>query len=168
MVSLYVEYLAATPRPPDGFCALSEVDLLPFAPTWLAVIGDAVTFLQAQPDVDPARTGAAVYSLGATLTLAAATEDPRYRALVVYSGLLFGPLYERVDHLPPTLILHREADARIPVAEAYALNDALAGAARTHDLVVYPGRPHTWTAVDRADADARAIAFLRRHLFEEP
>ncbi|MGD9890153.1 MAG: dienelactone hydrolase family protein [Dehalococcoidia bacterium] len=164
VVSLYVEYLAATPRPPDGFCALPEVDLLPIAPTWLAAIGDAVTFLQAQPDVDPTRIGAAVYSLGATLTLAAATDDPRYRALVVYSGLLFGPLYERVDHLPPTLILHGEAGARIPVAEAYAL----AGAGRTHELVVYPGGPHTWTAVDRADADARAIAFLHRHLSEQP
>jgi dipeptidyl aminopeptidase/acylaminoacyl peptidase len=81
--------------------------------------------------------------------------------------LLFGPLYERVDHLPPTLILHGEADARIPVAEAYTLSDALAGAGRTHDLVVYPGGPHTWTAVDRTDADARAIAFLHKYLSEE-
>jgi dipeptidyl aminopeptidase/acylaminoacyl peptidase len=42
----------------------------------------------------------------------------------------------------PTLILHGEKDARVPVSQATAFHRALQAAGARHELVVYPREPH--------------------------
>ncbi len=81
-----------------------------------------------------------------------------------------GPL-ERVRELrAPILALMGGNDAAIPVAEAEAFDRALDKAGVEHDVVVYPGAPHSFFdrkyeefAEASANAWQRVLAFVERH-----
>ena len=55
-------------------------------PLWMKTLWDAVSFVAAQPSVDPARIGLLGFSLGAYLALSAAAIDPRVKIVVDYFG----------------------------------------------------------------------------------
>ncbi len=61
-------------------------------------------------------------------------------------------------------------DPAIPVAEAEAFGAALDAAGVEHEVVIYPGAPHSFFdrkyeefAADSEDAWNRVLAFLERH-----
>jgi dipeptidyl aminopeptidase/acylaminoacyl peptidase len=43
---------------------------------------------------------------------------------------------------PPTLVLHGEADARVPISQGYELYNALLRRGVETEMVVYPRQPH--------------------------
>jgi carboxymethylenebutenolidase len=161
-VTLYIDYFSRTPG--VDYCTAADSELLGRAPVWLEEITDGATFLQRQPGVVPERLGLVGHSLGSIAALVAAVADPRYRAVVEYSGLLAPLLRGEADRLPPVLIQHGDADRRIDVAEAHALRDAIEAAGGEYELAIYPGGGHSWPGEQGAAALARTIAFLRRHL----
>lgn len=130
---------------------------------WMNTLGDAITWLQKRPTVDPQRIGLIGISLGAALSLATASQDGRVKAVVDY----FGPMpqgFERTTRFPPTLILHGAADPIVPAANAYAIETVLKSLGVPYEIVVYPGQGHVLFGEAQADAEQRVTAFLERHL----
>jgi dienelactone hydrolase len=139
--------------------------------------------------VDGDHVGLVGFSLGAYLALASAAEkDLHVSAAVELFGGLPRLLRDKAANLPPTLILHGDADTVVPVTEAYALRDLLRKAKRVCEFQVYaePGhvfsdpddegqesKPLGWEALLRvqkqvSDADKRIAAFLEKYLKEAP
>lgn len=130
-------------------------------PVWAATIRDGLPWLGRQPGVDPGRLGIVGVSLGAALALTVAANDRRVKAVVSTSGPLPDGLSGR---LPPTLILHGEADRLVPVSNARAVARLLEEAGTPHEIQIYPGAGHTLSGMAQLDAASRIAAFLDRHL----
>lgn len=125
-------------------------------PQWLETIDDALHFVAARPDVDPARIIVAGISLGAFLGLAlaaklSASTDPaessRIRAIVDVSGGLVAPFdVMATSRFPPTLVLHGVADTVVPVAFGEALTGKLLQLGVPHRTELVPGEGHWFSA----------------------
>jgi carboxymethylenebutenolidase len=144
---------------------ITEDNFLP----WLDTVRQTVRHAAKQRGVDPTRVGVVGVSLGAFLALAAAAPGDLPIAAVVD---LFGGLAEKfrkdVKKLPPTLIVHGDADKVVPVAEAYALEGVL----KTHkvdcEIKIYKGQDHVFRTdpfgTDVSHARRLTLAFLAKYL----
>lgn len=132
--------------------------------TWLATIGDAVTEVGQLPEVDGERIGMVGYSLGAYLALALASRDRRVKAVVEFAGGMDATFAKGVQHLPPTLLVHGEADRRVPFDRATELQAVLARLGTQHETRFYPGEGHFFSPAAGLDALEAAVVFLQRHL----
>ena len=81
-----------------------------------------------------------------------------------------GPIERASEFSAPILALQAGDDRGIPVEDSRALEEALAAAGVEHDVVIYPGAPHSFFdrryegfAADSEDAWRRVVAFLERH-----
>ena len=104
------------------------------------------------------------FSLGAFLAVSLGAEVD---AIVDYYGGIseLAPLPAK---LPPTLIVHGEADSTVPVSEARRLAAVLEERHVAHEMHLYPEAEHVFDAKRApgsagADAWRRALAFLRVH-----
>ena len=171
--------LAATAQPlaSQGFCvyvphyfdrtgtieAAMPAMLLDF-PLWMKTLWDLTSIVARQPLVDSDRIGFVGFSLGGYLAMSLASIDPRVRAVVEYFGGLPKEIKMFMRRLPPTLILHGDADTVVPVAEAHNLSQILQDRSVPHEVRIYPGEGHHFTAEARADADHRMQAFFKKYL----
>ncbi|MGX1742257.1 dienelactone hydrolase family protein [Bosea sp. NPDC055353] len=124
-------------------------------PVWLEAI-ETITGDQ------QARFAVVGFSLGGALGLALAARDRRIKAVVDFFGFL-PPGLDRAS-LPPTLILHGDADRVVPVSNAEAIERLVksnGGSVQSH---IYPGEGHGLSLGSWPDAIARTQAFLREHL----
>jgi carboxymethylenebutenolidase len=135
---------------------------------WLKTIGDGVTHLASQPDVDPQRIGLLGFSLGAYLSLSEAMFDPRVCAVVEYFGGLPEVLAKDLKRLPPVLILHGEADRVVPVKEAEALERLFTEKNIRFEKKIYPKQGHGFLGADGADAVKRSGAFFEKYVKNAP
>ena len=158
-VSLLVRYFDRT----DGPETKSWTQTQKFA-AWRQVVADAVTYAATLPDVDADRIGLVGVSLGASLALASATQDTRVHAVVDYYGEMPDNFETHVRKIRPVLILHGDKDLVVKVDVAYRLEALLKKNQIPYEMKIYPGQGHGFQGADLADALARAIAFLRRHL----
>ncbi|MGO4524563.1 dienelactone hydrolase family protein [Microvirga sp. 2MCAF35] len=131
---------------------------------WMSTVQDALSFASDQPNADSRRIGIVGISLGAALSLAVASTDPRVKALVNYFGPLPQGAIATTSKLPPTLVLHGSADPIVPVANAYAVEALLRQQDVPHEIKVYPGQGHGFRGKAEDDASARSLAFLQRYL----
>jgi carboxymethylenebutenolidase len=133
---------------------------------WMETVADLVTHASRLPQVDRRRVGLLGHSLGAGLAVSNAMADKRVSAVVEYAGSLVfidGPPPQPLP-MPPTLILHGDADNIVPVSEAHKL-EALFGEWQTpYEIKIYPGAGHGFRGDDAQDAWNRTVAFLDRHL----
>jgi carboxymethylenebutenolidase len=81
-----------------------------------------------------------------------------------------GPIQRAGEMGAPILALQAGDDAGIPVEDSQALGEALAAAGVEHEVVIYPGAPHSFFdrkqeefAADSEDAWKRVLAFLERY-----
>jgi carboxymethylenebutenolidase len=81
-----------------------------------------------------------------------------------------GPIQRASEMTAPILALQGGDDPGIPVEDSKALDDALAEAGVEHEVVIYPGAPHSFFdrkyeefAADSEDAWNRVLAFLERY-----
>lgn len=131
---------------------------------WQDTVKDGIDFILQQPQVRPGKIGMFGYSLGAFLTVGAATTDSRVGAAAELSGGLFDRLKGHTQRFPPLLILHGRKDERVPLKYAEEL---LAEARRLQahpEVHLYPDEGHALTATAAEDAAARALDFLQQHL----
>jgi carboxymethylenebutenolidase len=133
-------------------------------PDWAETVGDALTFLQQQSDVDRKRLALIGTSLGGGLALGVAAEDARVRALVSYFGFLPDSVRATAKRLPPTLVLHGARDSIVPVSNAHAMQKLLERLNVEHEVHVYPDQGHSFRGLAQFDAANRTAAFLRKHL----
>lgn len=131
---------------------------------WMETVRDALRYVAARPEVDPARIGIVGISLGAGLGLAVSGGEPRVRALVSYFGPLPQGAVSAAAKLPPTLVLHGAADPVVPALNAQAIEALLRQQGVPHEVKVYAGEGHGFRGAAERDATARVVAFLGRHL----
>ncbi len=128
---------------------------------WMETINDTVDFASKRPDVNPEKIGFVGFSLGAYLALSNATIDPRIKVVVEYFGGLPESLVEKAGKLPPTLVLHGDADVVVPVKEAEKLKALLEKHKIDHEVKIYEGKGHGPLG---EDSGKRALAFLDKYL----
>ena len=131
---------------------------------WLRTVADAVTNVSRQPNVDPDRIGLIGFSLGSFLSTTLGMYDERICAVVDYFGGLPNVLAKDVRTLPPTLILHGDADDIVPVSEARSLESLLKERHVPHDLRIYEGQSHGFHGATFDDSTRRVIAFFGTHV----
>jgi len=133
-------------------------------PVWMKTLWDAVSFVEKQPGVDRERIALLGFSLGAYLSLANASIDNRVGVVVEFFGGLPREMRLFMRRLCPVLILHGEADATIPVSEAYNLQRLLEEKKIPYEMKIYPGAGHGFKNEVWRDAGLRALQFLQKHL----
>ena len=81
-----------------------------------------------------------------------------------------GPIQRAGEMTCPVLALQGGDDAAIPVEDSTAFDEALGAARVEHEVVVYPGAPHSFFdrkqedfAAESEDAWKRVLAFLERY-----
>jgi len=108
------------------------------------------------------------FSQGGFLAVAAASQDPRIAALVVFYGGVPGALRDSIAHLPPLIALHGDADNVVPLSEGQALVALGRKLGQPAELVVFPGAGHGFSkGPDAAKAQQMALAFLRQRLMPQ-
>ncbi len=138
---------------------------------WSETVRDAVAYTRKLPAVDPDRVAIVGFSLGGYLALSTApTCDPPVRAVVELFGGLPEESRKGPGKFPPTLILHGDEDAVVPVTEAYKAAGVVLAQKQDVEIDVRPGvghvfiRPRTGLP-DRTELDrgrTRMVEFLTR------
>jgi carboxymethylenebutenolidase len=133
----FIEYYDATPNSDP------TTDPMESFKTWTAAIHSGIEALARNPAVDPKRIALMGFSQGAYLAVGTAAQFPNDVAAVVeYYGGLIPTLRDKASSMPPTLIIHGEADSVIPVTEAKDLDAMLTKANRPHEMHLYPRVDH--------------------------
>jgi carboxymethylenebutenolidase len=133
-------------------------------PLWGKTLWDAISHVEQQPQVDPANIGLLGFSLGAYLALSVATVDHRVKAVVDFFGGLPKEMKFFMRRLCPVLILHGDADATVPVEEAYHLQEVPEKRGISYEMQIYPGIGHGFSGEIWQDATRRTLRFLKAHL----
>ncbi|MBL8706142.1 MAG: dienelactone hydrolase family protein [Rhodospirillales bacterium] len=129
-------------------------------------IETAITAVQALSYVNHERIGLFGLSLGGFHALAIAARDHRVGAVVDMFGAMPRPVGPTVERMPPTLVLHGERDAVVPVRRAHELAKLLKTVGAVHEVKIYKGQGHSFTGAADQDSVERTVAFLVRHLGE--
>jgi len=161
-VVFFVHYFDATATSYASFSGIQRNFRI-----WLAVIADGIGFAQRHAKVDSARIGLLGVSLGGYLSLSLASQDARVTAVVSLMGGMPPEVISATHDMPPTLLLHGEADPVVPVSEAYAVERLLKTLGTKYELKTYPGQGHSFRGVAQLDALTRTLKFLCRHLKNE-
>jgi dienelactone hydrolase len=127
-------------------------------------IDAAITAVQALSYVDHERIGLFGLSLGGFHALAIAARDERIGAVVDMFGAMPRPVAPSVERMPPTLILHGDRDAVVPVKRAHELAKLLKTIGATYELKIYKGQGHSFTGMADQDSVERSVDFLERWL----
>jgi carboxymethylenebutenolidase len=130
----------------------------------MKALWDVTSLIAEQNTIDPDRVGILGFSLGGYLATCLASIDARIKAAVEFSGGFPREMKLFMRRLPPTLVIHGEADDVIPVSEAHHLQELLANKNVPHEIQIYPGEGHHLAAEARGDADRRTISFFKKHL----
>jgi dipeptidyl aminopeptidase/acylaminoacyl peptidase len=168
--------------PPSGGvddCGLHQPDDVAAALDWLA----------GQPGVDPTRLAVLGYSQGGQVALLTGTRSARLRAIVAYypvtdverwketttfpgipgyitavcepGGADLRSPVTQADRITATaLLVHGDADTRVPTEQSVLMRDALQRAGRRVQLVLVPGGVHGFTLEQDAGSRAAVLAFL--------
>ncbi|MGO9451915.1 MAG: dienelactone hydrolase family protein [Candidatus Binataceae bacterium] len=167
--AVYLEYYSQT----DDVTAFEPAKMKQYFPIWLGEIRAGIDAMDQNPQIDPKRIGLMGFSLGSFLSLSTGATDPgKIAAIVEYYGGLPSALDAMVANLPPTLIIHGDADQLVPVAQAHALDTLMTDAKRPHEIHIYPGANHAfnfqipvwYNAADAQDAWQRSLSFLAQYL----
>lgn len=122
-------------------------DMARYFCTWLATIGDSLTFIQRQPFVDKNNIVLLGHSLGAQLALQQAAKDSRVAAVVDMSGCFVLPT-STITIMPPVLILHGKQDTVVPLSREKALVAVLKRLHSYYEEHIFPEGDHAFNHVD--------------------
>ena len=136
---------------------------------WMETVRQAVLQAARLPGVDGRRIGLLGFSLGAYLSLAVATQaDLPIAAVADLFGGLPEKLKKNIKGLPPTLIIHGDADKTVPVEEALALAKLFQERESPYEIKIYEGQDHLFQSnlfgAAARDARDRTLDFLAKYL----
>lgn len=161
-VVFFVHYFDATGT---GYASYSGIRT--HFQTWLTTIADAISFAGRHLKVDSSRIGLLGVSLGGFLSLSLASKDSRVCAVASLMGGMPDEFISEARQMPPTLLLHGEADPVVPKSEAQKVDALLERLGTPHELKIYPGQGHSFGGMAQMDALTRTLRFLSRHLKNE-
>jgi dienelactone hydrolase len=164
-VVFLVHYFDRTDIKEIAPCDIKEPQFL----DWMETVRAAVMYAAKQTGVDKNRIGLLGFSLGACLALAVAGQgDVQIAAVADWFGGYPEELRKKCKRLPPTLIIHGDADKTVPVQEAYALEALLKDKQAPCESKIYTKQGHLFQdqpfGKDFCDARQRTLAFLAKHL----
>jgi dienelactone hydrolase len=159
----YVVYLPHYFEKTGTQFATRDDDVKYFA-TWMRTIADTIDQAKSKANVDSKRIGLIGFSLGAYLSLSVASVDNEVKAVVEYFGGLPEFFSKQLRSMPPTLILHGDADRTVPVSEAYNLETLLKGKKAPYEIKIYTQQGHGFSGSAAADAMQRTVAFFEKNL----
>ena len=133
-------------------------------PNWMRIISSALDFAQQQPSAEPDKIGLIGFSLGGYLALSLAVEQKRIKAVAEFFGGMPDHFAERLNGMPPVLILHGEEDRTVPVAEAHKIARLLETRHLRYEMKLYKNAGHGFGPLDMMDAGRRTYFFLKKHL----
>ncbi|HEY2614482.1 MAG TPA: dienelactone hydrolase family protein [Chthoniobacterales bacterium] len=132
--------------------------------TWLETVRDCIVSVQKERG-DASLVGLYGYSLGAFLAVAAASNNPEVGALVEHAGGIWNGKMERVKRMPPALLIHGEADRRVPFQKyAQPLVALLRERGANFETRFFPEEGHVFSAEAMAQVRDAAAGFFARHL----
>ena len=131
---------------------------------WMETIRAGIDVVAQQPQADSSRMAIIGFSLGAFLALAIAAEEPRIKAVVDFFGGIPEQIRDRCTRMPPVLILHGDADERVPLRWANELEALLKRCGTEYDIQIYRGEGHRFGMMTMLDAGARTVKFLKKWL----
>lgn len=135
---------------------------------WIATVKAGIGYVAGLPTTDAHRIGLLGFSNGALLAIGTAGLDRRVAAVVEMYGAMPSALSGSITRLPPTLILHGDADQVISVEKAYALERFLKQRSIPHAIHIYPGADHGFdgdpASPDARDAERRTADFFDAQL----
>ncbi|WP_353068904.1 dienelactone hydrolase family protein [Tunturibacter empetritectus] len=102
------------------------------------------------------------YSLGASVALAAGSQEVPVDAIAEWYGSLPDDFFEHLQGMPPLLILHGERDTNIPVGNAQQLIKLCEIKQFQCESHIYPDQGHGFTGAALKDADSRTLSFFSR------
>ena len=134
----------------------------------------AFAYLASRPDVDPARIGSIGWCMGGGYSLALAVAEPKLAASVIYYGALVTD-DAQIKRIKAALLGSFGAeDKGIPPESVKAFAEEARKLGVQADFKIYPGAGHGFASAVSVpqgyrpeaakDADARAAAFLAKHL----
>ena len=136
--------------------------------TWVGAANQAVDYLSRLATTTSGGVGVLGFSQGAFLAVAVAGTNSNVRALVEFYGGVPSIAQARIARLPPTLIVHGDADKVVSVQEAYVLKDFVEMKAPNYGIRIYPGAGHGFDAnandARAIDARQKAVDFFSAHL----
>jgi carboxymethylenebutenolidase len=134
-------------------------------PQWLTAAKDAIGYVASRPSVDPHRIGVLGISLGGYLAVSLSATDSRVRATIELSGGVL-PGWEHRLHsaMLPVLILHGEQDTVIPPSEARKLALLLDTLKVPHQVELFAGETHWFSARSQPKLLLTCAGFLQQHL----
>ncbi len=131
---------------------------------WMETVRAGIDFVAQRPEVNGSRLAMIGFSLGAFLALAVAAEEPRIKAVVDFFGGIPEQIRDRCTRMPPVLILHGDADERVPMRWAAELEQLLKRCGTEYDIQIYRGEGHRFGMMTMLDAGARTVKFLKKYL----
>jgi dipeptidyl aminopeptidase/acylaminoacyl peptidase len=132
--------------------------------TWMQTLEDCVSHVVLHPRVDKSRIALLGISLGAYLSTALASQDTRIAAVVDIFGGIPKELASEVKRMPPTLILHGDADPVVPVSEAHLLESVLKRVGAPCEKIILEDQGHGFRGASQIKAAMAIINFLTHHL----
>ena len=140
---------------------------------YIRTLNDAARFVAEQPRVQKDGVAFIGISLGAYAALALTEEEishpppqpsPPIKAVIELYGNMPEFAADRMTSMPPVLILHGEDDKLISVSNAFDLEKLLQKKSVPYEIKIYPHQGHGFEGDALADANQRAVAFLKAHL----
>ena len=135
---------------------------------WVATVREAVDWVarEERKRGNRARTvGIYGYSLGGFLALVSASDNPQTGAVVAQAGGVWNKEERRIGHLPPVLLVHGRADARVPFDEYAGPMVKLLQRRRTlFETCFYVGEGHGFSAKAQARVREQTADFFKRRL----
>lgn len=131
---------------------------------WVDSVGEVTNYLMSHEGGTARQIGLLGFSQGGFLAIAVAGTNSKVAALVAAYGGIPTQMKDRLAHLPPTLILHGDADNVVPVDEAYAAKSFVKTRAPSVELRIYRGAKHGFRGADEKDARERIARFFGSHL----
>ena len=133
---------------------------------WAGTVGAVAGVALEREGSTSARIGLVGFSQGGAVAVGAAGLHRHISAIAVLHGFFPEVLAARITRLPPTLIIHGEADSAVPLSAAQVLERRARQLGAPTELVVYPNQGHMFDLDEthplpdpRPDAATTPLAF---------